>query len=117
VDKAAGNRTVKAAEADSHTGAAADPDTDGMAVEETVPEESEPDNTEAGMIGVGNTGVGNTAADRTVVGKSMLAAGSLPGPKLPSFEDTLRTLAGDTGILEGRSSSPPLRCDFLRVAC
>jgi len=108
---------VKAAEADSHTGAAADPDTDGMVIEETVPEESGPDNTEAGNTAVGNTAVDSTVAGYTVVGKSMLPAGSLPGPKLPSFEDTLRTLAGDTGILEGRSSSPPLRCDFLRVAC
>ena len=106
----ADNRTVKAAEADSRTGAV-DPDTDGMVVveEETVPEESGPD-TEAG-----NTAVGNTAADNTVVGRNMLAAGSPPDPKLPSFEGTLNMLAGSTGTREGRSSNPPSRSDLLRV--
>lgn len=114
MDKAAGNRTVKAAEADSHTGAAADPDTDGMVVEETVPEESGPD-IEAGNTAVGNTAVDNTAAGYTVVGRSMLAAGSLLGPKQPSFEGTLNMLAGSTDTREGRSSNPPLRCVFLRI--
>ena len=116
MDKAAGNRTVKAAEVDSHTGAAADPDTDGMVVEETVPVESGPD-IEAGNTAVGNTAVDNTAAGYTVVGKSMLPAGSLPGPKQPSFEDIRNMLAGSTGTREGRSSNPPSRCDFLRIVC
>lgn len=112
MDKAAGNRTVKAAEADNHTGAAADPDTDGMVAEETAPEEPGPDNTEAG-----NTAVDNTVAGYTVVGRNMLAAGNLPDPKQPSFEGTLNMVAGSTGTHEDKSSNPPSRRDFLRIVC
>ena len=111
-DKAAGNRRVKAAEADSHTGAAVDLDTDEMVVEETEPEVSGLDNTEAG-----NTAVGSTVAGYTAVGKNMLPAGSLPDPKLPSSEGTLNTLAGSTGTREGISSNPPSRRDFLSILC
>jgi hypothetical protein len=92
----------KAAEADSHTGVA-EAGTDGVVVEERAPEESEPDDTAEGSTVVGSTAVGNTE-----VGKHMLPAGNLADPKQASFEDTLRTVAGSTGIREGRSSSPPL---------
>ncbi|MBS7622217.1 hypothetical protein KEJ39_00890 [Candidatus Bathyarchaeota archaeon] len=93
---------VKAAGEYSRTGAEVDLDTEGVVVEEMVPEEAASDSTEAG-----NTVDGSTAAGRTVVDKHMPAAGIRLDPRKPSLGDILDKLADSAGALEGRFPKPP----------